>query len=81
MVPLVIAAIQLVDTPNQKSNQLTHSLSLSYPLSSSSLSLSTLSHTLKQGEGREGEGKEGGFGVAAAGDGHGDHLEAPIHKR
>ena len=81
MVPLVIAAIQLVDTPNQKSNQLTHSLSLSYPLSSSSLSLSTLSHTLKQGEGRERRWKGGGPRVTAADGGHGDHLEAIIHKQ
>jgi len=54
---------------------LTLSLSLVHP------SLSTLSHTLKQGEGREGEGKEGRIEVAAAREGHGDHLEALIHKR
>jgi len=50
------------------------SLSLVHP------SPSTLSHTLKQEEEREGEGKEGRFGVAAARDGHGDHLEALIRK-
>jgi hypothetical protein len=68
-----------VDTQTKASTQLTHSLSLSHSLSSSSLSL--YPHTLKQGEGREGEGKEGRFGVAIAGDGHGDHLEALICKR
>jgi hypothetical protein len=60
--------------------QLTHSLSLSHSLSSSSLSLHSLTHSNKEKEGKEKE-RRGRFGVAAADGGHGDHLEALIHKR
>jgi hypothetical protein len=59
-------------------HQLTHSLSLLHTLSSSSLSLYTLTLSSKEEEEKE---RRGGLDAAAAGDGHGDHLEAPIHKR
>ena len=73
-VPPIITPIHFVAMPTQSPHQLTLSLSHSH-------SLSTLSYTLKQERGREGEGKEGKIVATVAREGHGDHLQALIHKR